>query len=793
MELAEMSEQTTDTWPKGSGGVSSQALLERAAAFYMGCLAEAEGAFEFLKKSGLGSPYLLESMGIGFCSGQLTEVLPARKGAAALYRALAKAGVLRRDGTEELIAQLTVPLRDSDGGVVGLVGIDPATGHEAVAGKDVPCVWNVPALVAHAEALATPRLLDGLALVAAGLPNVIAMVGTPSLREEQLLSGLGVYGLSFIAATEKAVAYAKALGGIRCHALELPDEVTPISVLGEQGAEALAAMVDEAQRHPVGVTCQDGVENLPDGFRTKFGKRGYEIRGIERTGRRLRAAVRVERQGRLHVDSVDLYSSRARRNLSLDLGRFFEEAKDAIDGDIDRLIRLCEQWCEQRPDPDGAAKIQLSEKEVREARELGKADDLMARILSDYELCGLIGEEPNKLLCYLAAVSRMMEEPLSVLILSSSGAGKSVLQDASLAFCPPEDVVKLTSMTGKALFYKGRTSLKHRVLALEEEAGAEGAAYPLRALISSGELVIETTVKDLGTGKLTSVQNRVEGPTAVFITTTSPNTDPETRSRFFVTTVDESREQTRRILDLQRQSRTLSGRTGMSERKEVLRRHRNFQRLLQPVAVVNPFAAQIQFGDDRLQSRRDQPKLLNLIAAVAFLRQMVKPVHTLASHGRTQPYVEVDEEDMRIANGLAVALLRRSMDDLNPVSAELLAQMQQLVDQRVGQHEGDGVPPRPEEISFTRRELREFSGWPHTRVRRYLVELVEMEFVHAAPLGMGRGYSYSLCRGLPVIGEGGPAGQRWSAVATPVATPQVSDEEQVTGEVAGNHEKRTSE
>ena len=173
----------------------------------------------------------------------------------------------------------------------------------------------------------------------------------------------------------------------------------------------------------------------------------------------------------------------------------------------------------------------------------------------DFETWGLVGEDANKLLCYLAAVSRKPHEPLSVLILSNSGAGKTTLQDATLAFCPPEDVVKLTSLSGKALFYKGRTSLKHKILALEKGIGAEDASYAIRNLISSGELIIEATVKDLGTDKLTTMENRVEGPTAVFITTTDPDVDPETISRFFVTSVDESRAQTKAILAFQRKKR----------------------------------------------------------------------------------------------------------------------------------------------------------------------------------------------------------------------------------------------
>ncbi len=152
--------------------------------------------------------------------------------------------------------------------------------------------------------------------------------------------------------------------------------------------------------------------------------------------------------------------------------------------------------------------------------------------------------------------SRKMPRPLAVLNLASSGAGKTALQDAALAFCPPEDLVKLTSLSGKALFYKERDSLKHKVLALEEGDGVSEAMYALRNLISAGELVTESTIKDPASGRLVTMTNKVEGPAAVFLTTTHPETDAETKSRFFVTSVDEGRVQTEAILAFQRRRRT---------------------------------------------------------------------------------------------------------------------------------------------------------------------------------------------------------------------------------------------
>ena len=199
------------------------------------------------------------------------------------------------------------------------------------------------------------------------------------------------------------------------------------------------------------------------------------------------------------------------------------------------------------------------------------------------EKLGLIGEATNKLIGYLVMTSRKMPDPLALLTLSGSGAGKSHLQDTILCLCPDEELIKLTSLTDRALFYKGEDSLQNKVLAVEELAGAPGADYAIRNLISAKKLVIESTIKNPLTGKLETQVNTVNGPTAVFQTTTNPRTDAETRSRFILISVDESPEQTQAILAAQRQSHTREGWRRRLAREAILKRHQAFQRLLKPV------------------------------------------------------------------------------------------------------------------------------------------------------------------------------------------------------------------
>ena len=110
--------------------------------------------------------------------------------------------------------------------------------------------------------------------------------------------------------------------------------------------------------------------------------------------------------------------------------------------------------------------------------ELLKDPRLMERILEDFARCGVVGEETNKKVAYLAAVSRQLDAPLAVIVQSSSAAGKSSLMEAVLAFVPEEQRVQYSAMTGQSLFYMGETDLKHKVLAIVEEEGA--SAPPTR-------------------------------------------------------------------------------------------------------------------------------------------------------------------------------------------------------------------------------------------------------------------------------------------------------------------------
>ena len=198
---------------------------------------------------------------------------------------------------------------------------------------------------------------------------------------------------------------------------------------------------------------------------------------------------------------------------------------------------------------------------------------------ADLALTGVVGEETNLLFAYLATVSRKAERPFGVVVQSSSAAGKSTVADAVAAFVPEEDLVSLSALTGQALYYLGAGDLARKVLFVSEEQGASRASYALKLLISEGRLAIASAGKDPDTGRLRTRSYGVEGPVSLLMTTTAAEVDPELANRLVVLGVDEDRSQTRAVQAAQRRAATLEGLVARLARDDVVRLHRNAQRL----------------------------------------------------------------------------------------------------------------------------------------------------------------------------------------------------------------------
>ena len=724
-------------------------LLEKTVSFYEKTFANVAEGRMYLEGRGITDAGLFTAHRIGFADGSLLKALPS---SGKILDELKTLGVLLSNGHERFFGCVVVPVLDAEGNIATLYGRSvEGRKHVHLPNRSMG-FFNCRTMKTYSEIVLVESVIDALSLEMCGVRNVISIQSANGLSESgiRLLKEHGVTKIILLLDGDEPGCDAsfeltgRLSGQFSVNNIPLPEGMDPNEYLVKHGCESLRNIFYLAAE-PKAPAAKENIsivetecKHVGSSLSVTCGLRRYQVIGLEKKQRNLRATIRAEKGGRIHVDTVDFYSARMRRQLAQDLCLAFEELPENIDADINRLLTVCEaqsgkgtsSFAEAMADRE-AHSIILAESEKAEAEAFGKSEKLIENILGDFEKCGLVGEEGNKLLCYLAMTSRKMDEPLSVLILSSSGAGKTALQDAALAFCPPEDLVKLTCLSARALFYKEKSSLKNKVLAIEEGAGAEDASYAIRNLISSDSLTSEVAIRDSQTGKLTTMSNTVEGPASVFCTTTNPEVDPETRSRFLVTGIDESREQTRRILEFQRQSHSVEGLKGNLEHERVLALHRNFQRLLRPLKVANPLVDTLGYSDDRLQGRRAQPQYLNLINTVAFLRQMQKQPREYAVGNNKVEYIEVDEKDIELGNKLALKILGKTLDELSIPARNLLELLDKMIEVKIcGLRKcNPDSPVKKTDISFTRREVREFAGWTKTRTQMHLKELLDMEYV----------------------------------------------------------------
>lgn len=477
--------------------------------------------------------------------------------------------------------------------------------------------------------------------------------------------------------------------------------------------------------------------------------REYRVTGLEKTlgtdalkiTLRLRVPIGPGHEDRFHLDQLDLCRDSERR-------RFIERAAEEtaltaelLKRDLGKLLLAVEQAQAElaKPQEQGPAPVLLSPEEREEALRWLTAPDLIGRLQQAFRQAGLIGEETNTLVAYLAGVSRKLERPLAIIIQSASAAGKTTLMDAVLSFFPAEDRVKYSAMTGQSLYYLGETNLKHKILAVVEEAGAEKASYALKLLQSEGELTIASTGKDPQTGRMVTQEYRLEGPTMIFLTTTAIDLDEELQNRCLTLTVDESAEQTGRIHQMQRERRTLAGLIAREERRDLLRQLGNAQRLLAPVAIINPFAPALTFPSGRTRNRRDHEKYLTLIDAIALLHQHQRPRGQHQVNGRVVEFIQVTLDDIALANQLAPEVLGRSLDELPPQTRRLLGHIRQMMRERRTAPGRAQVAP-----TFSRKELRDACGWSLTQVRIHLERLVELEYLALRHGRLGSQFVYEL-------------------------------------------------
>lgn len=763
-----------------AGDVNDAKLLEQVVAYYADTLKITPVALDFVAKNGIGAE-AIERFRMGVSDRTLGYRIPKtnRKAGTEVRGRLQQLGLLRDTGHESLRGCITVPLFDESGAVVSVYGrrIDDRGVESADLYVSTKGLFNIEALRTSREIVVCSSVFDAVILwghgvhvvtavhdgnvdelVAAIVKNSIAKVTICFSRTDEGQKR-GLYFQEKISAAEVEVFRALLPTGM---------DVQSFATSSSSPMEAIGTVIRQAEwiggvrpRNPspstasviapaANTTKASSTTTNTGDIIMDLGDRRWRIRGLGNnlSYERLRVHVFVSREttdsrtSGFFVDTIELYSARHRNafveHAAEELGLDTDVVKKDLGHVLLRLEAMQDEQIRAALQPEKVMPT-MTDAEGTAAMDLLRDPKLIDRIVADFERCGVVGENDNRVVGYLAATSRKLPHPLAIVVQSSSGSGKSSLMQAVLDFIPEEERRSFSALTGQSIFYMGEAEIAHKVLSITEEEGAARASYALKVLQSEGVLTIASTAKEAGTGRLVTHEYRVQGPVAIFTTTTAIDVDEELISRCIVLAVDERPEQTRAIHERQRQAQTLDALFARMDRDAVLQLHRNAQRLLRPIAIVNPLASELAFPDHRVRARRDHQKYLGLIEAITLLHQHQRPVKTAERNGVVVEYIEVTHEDLALADRLIATVVSRALDDLPPMTKRMLMLLDVMVRESATKQKIE-----PADIRFTRREVRERLGVGSTQAWTHLRRLIDGEYVLVHPSRRGRGVVFEL-------------------------------------------------
>lgn len=453
----------------------------------------------------------------------------------------------------------------------------------------------------------------------------------------------------------------------------------------------------------------------------------YVQGGVSKQLDSMKVTLVVERKdnGQKSRNKLDLYEDKQVEKLCREVGEKLGLRKDILEQDLYQLTDLLDQYREREEQPAAGEEakgytLSVGERSAAERflRERGLLDNLN-KLLGE---TGIVGEESNRLFLLLVALSYKMPAPLHALIQGSSGSGKTRLLKQVSDCMPPEKVTRLTRVSDKVLYNYPERYFMNRLLCLEDIDGlSEEAEFAFRELQSNGELNSATSIK-LENGQITSGQKIVRGPIASLACTTHGEIYEDNMSRVFLIAVDESPEQTRRIIGYQNSK--AAGETDTRKEQDSKVFIRNLVRCLEPLEVVNPYAGRLQLPEDAHKIRRLHDLFLNFVKMVTLVHQYQR---TKDSKGRL--IAEISDIEQAISIMFDSIVLK--VDELDGSLRQFYEQLKAFIGQRGRDYE------------FTRFEVREATGVGKTQQHHYINKLVELSYIrqygHA-----NRGFKYRI-------------------------------------------------
>jgi DNA primase len=738
-----------DSTPEETGASSLPLItLNDVAEYYYKRLYEAPGALRYLESRGIVKPELYERYRIGFADGSLLSKLSDKQ-----KEALQASGILTKHNSEHFHNCIVFPILDDSGQVAGMYGrrtIADEPRHLYLPGPHRG-VWNRKASKVYDEVVLVESIIDALSLVQIGVENVQPLYGTNGFTAEHLQILKDDNVKTVVLALDNDEAGHKAAEKLKAKLLTEGFAVKTITpkLSKDWNEELLAGLDRETFNLLVGEAGAEQGEKKKKEYDVRREKQFYWFTFPGTHGRAacgacdqpgityrvvkakdvfvnsLRLTIMAKCGDEPFYDSLDVYSARSREMYAAKAGHNLAQEPKRIERDLIEML----EYFEIERERGGVEKRDVTVVLPHEDEEMGiaflKSPDIIDAIAEDMGRMGYVSERTNKIVVYLAGISRLMERPLNVYLQAGASGGKSALLDVLEALTPPADVWKASTISSQALHYVEEEMFMDKIFMMGEAIHDESIEGLVRQMQSEGEISRLVTVKDEKTGELKATLIRKKVKMSFMVSSTALSLNPENASRCIVLYSDESKVQTERVQE--RLGYTHSYEWKIAEREEskrIVRKHHAAQTLLSKVNVYNPFWKHIKFPSNRATMRRMYEQFLTLIDCVCFLRQMQKPRVSLPGEGNAQG-IEVDLDDYETARSLFVdGVLVKSGSDV-PEGTRLLYEEIRAMLAKAAAKEG----VRACEISFIQKQVREVTGLGSEFVKKHIRLLVAYEYL----------------------------------------------------------------
>ena len=398
---------------------------------------------------------------------------------------------------------------------------------------------------------------------------------------------------------------------------------------------------------------------------------------------------------------------------------------DLVELDLDRLTELLDAYRDELRSQAGRDEkqgIEVNGRDRTRCLAFLKSPDLLIRINELIERAGIVGEQNNRLLLFVVASSYAMPQPLNALIQGASGSGKTRLLGTIAELIPTEEVERFTRVTEGSFYNGGEYDFVHKLLCFEDLDGLKDEAlFAVRELQSNGIIRGLTSVKD-DLGNNDRAKRVIRGPIASMSCTTKADVYEDNISRCFVVAVDESREQSQKVITYQ--NKWSAGKIDKRDELRVRAFLQNCLRLLEPLEVINPYAERITLPKEAHKIRRLNELYQSFVRQVTLLNQ-----HQRKQDKKGRLITEVN--DLRVACEVLFESIVLKVDELDGSLRQFFENIKKY------------VATKGENYAFDRFELRKATGVSKTRQHRQLSRLVELEYIRQEGFA-NRGYRYKI-------------------------------------------------